>query len=243
MSKEAWFGEWFHNPYYYILYRTRDVNEAQMFIDHLIDRVKPSAESKFFDVGCGKGRHAIYLNSKGYDVTGIDLLEKSIEIAKESSNERLHFEQYDMKDVYATDTFDFAFNLFTSFGYFDSKEEDQKSISAIAKSLKKGGYFLLDFLNPYAVINDLVEAETKIIDGIKFNISRKYDGEFIYKDIVINDQGELQYFQEKVRGIRKTDFLEYFEKAGLTVKSIFGDYSLNKYKKEKSERLIFLTQL
>lgn len=243
MNRQEWFGEWFDSPYYYILYKSRDVTEAQMFIDQLIKRVKPSMDSRFLDVACGRGRHSIYLNSKGFDVTGIDLSNHNIEVANESSNDKLRFVEYDMREVYLKDTFDFAFNLFTSFGYFDSQEEDQKSISAIASSMKKGGYFLLDFLNPYVVINDLVEAETKIIEGVKFNISRRYDGEFILKDIVINDRGEVQYFQEKVRGIRRVDFLSYFENAGLRVKSVFGDYSLNKYKKEKSPRLIFLTQL
>ncbi|MFT7231464.1 MAG: SAM-dependent methyltransferase [Cyclobacteriaceae bacterium] len=243
MYRQEWFGEWFDSPYYYILYRSRDVIEAQMFMDSLIQNIKPGTESKFLDVACGRGRHAIYLNSKGFDVTGIDLSTQNIEVANQSKNEKLRFVEHDMRDVYKANEFDFAFNLFTSFGYFDSLKEDQQAISAIALSLKKGGHFLLDFLNPYAVINDLVEAETKIIDGIKFNISRRYDGEFIYKDIVINDAGKIQSFQEKVRAIRRADFLEYFENAGLKVKSVFGNYSLGKYKKEKSERLIYLTQL
>ncbi len=243
MNKREWFGEWFDSPYYYILYRSRDVTEAQLFMDSLIQRIKPESDSKFLDVACGRGRHSIYLNSKGFDVTGLDLSAQNIELANQSSNAHLRFVKYDMRDVYLEKTFDFAFNIFTSFGYFDSREEDQQAISAIASSLKNGGYFLLDFLNPYAVINDLVEAETKIIDGIKFNISRSYDGEFIYKDIVINDSGAIHRFQEKVRAIRRADFLEYFENAGLKVKSVFGNYSLGKYKKEKSERLIYLTQL
>ena len=148
-----------------------------------------------------------------------------------------------MREVFREGYFDFAYNLFTSFGYFDSKEEDQKAIESISKSLKKGGYFLIDFLNPYVVINNLVEAETKIIDSIKFNITRKYDGEFLIKDIVLNDLGQVHYFQEKVRAIRRTDFLAFFEQADLQVKAVYGDYNLKKYKSEKSERLIFLTQL
>lgn len=243
MNKREWFGEWFDSPYYHVLYKSRDSTEAKLFIDHLIDKLKPDESARFLDIACGRGRHSIYLNSKGFDVTGIDLSEQNIEVASRQSNKKLRFVAHDMRDIYLEDKFDFAFNLFTSFGYFDTREEDQKAISAVAAGLKKGGYFLIDFLNPYVVINDLVEAETKIIEGIKFNITRKYDGEFILKDIVINDNGEVQYFQEKVRAITRKDFLEYFEKAGLSVKSTYGNYSLGKYKKDKSERLIFLTKL
>lgn len=243
MNKREWFGEWFDSPYYHILYKSRDDTEAKLFIDHMINRLNPADEAKFIDIACGRGRHSIYLNSKGYDVTGIDLSEQNIVAANKSSNNKLRFVAHDMRDIYINDKFDFAFNLFTSFGYFDTREEDQQAITSIASGLKNGGSFLLDFLNPYVVINDLVEAETKIIEGVKFNITRKYDGEFILKDIVINDRGDLQYFQEKVRAIRRKDFLEYFENAGLKVKSTFGNYALDKYKKDKSERLIFLTQL
>jgi SAM-dependent methyltransferase len=183
------------------------------------------------------------LNSRGFDVTGIDLSSQNVEIANESGNETLRFFQSDMRDIFRINEFDVVVNLFTSFGYFDTKEEDLQAIISISKNLKKGGYFILDFLNPFVVINDLVEAETKIIDGIKFNISRRFDGEFIIKDIVINDHGQIFYFHEKVRAIRRVHFLEYFEKAGLKVKSVFGNYALGKYKDSKSERLIFLTQL
>lgn len=243
MNKREWFGEWFNSPYYHILYHSRDETEAHDFIDGLISKLKPQADAHFLDVACGRGRHSIYLNSKGFDVTGIDISDQNLELAREHQNSSLRFIKHDMREVYKEDYFDIVINLFTSFGYFDSREEDIKAIKAITKGLKPGGYFLLDFLNPYVVINDLVEAETKIIDGIKFNISRKFDGEFILKDIVLNDRGEIQYFQEKVRAIRRLDFLEYFEQSGLKVKEVFGDYNLNKYKSEKSERLIFLTQL
>ena len=243
MNKVEWFGEWFDSPYYHILYRSRDESEAKLFIENLLKELKPKADAKFLDVACGKGRHSIHLNSMGYDVTGIDLSEQNIEIAKASENDKLHFYQSDMRDSFRENEFDFVFNLFTSFGYFATTEEDQQAITSIAKNLKKGGFFLLDFLNPFVVINDLVEAETKIIDGIKFNISRRFDGEFIVKDIVINDHGQIFYFHEKVRAIRRVEFLEYFKTCGLKVKAIFGSYKLSKYKDNKSERLIFLTQI
>ncbi len=243
MNKREWFGEWFDSPYYHILYRHRDMVEAQQFITNVLEKCKPKPGSKFLDVACGRGRHSLYMNQKGFDVTGIDISEVNLSVGKVYENAHLHFVKHDMREVFRPNTFDFIFNFFTSFGFFDTKQEHDLAITAISKSLVKGGYFLIDFLNPYVVINDLVEAETKIIDGIKFNISRKFDGEFILKDIVINDNGQIQYFQEKVKAIVKDEFLEYFEHAGLKVIGKFGDYELNKYKKEKSRRLIFLTQL
>lgn len=71
-----WFECWFDSSYYHTLYKNRDFTEAELFIDKLIQLLQPSKANRFLDLGCGKGRHSIYLNKKGYDVTGIDLSEK-----------------------------------------------------------------------------------------------------------------------------------------------------------------------
>ena len=40
--------------------------------------------NKLLDVGCGTGRDCNYYHSKGYDVTGVDLSEKMIELCKKN---------------------------------------------------------------------------------------------------------------------------------------------------------------
>ncbi len=194
------------------------------------------------DLACGKGRHSIYLNSKGFDVTGLDLQESNVGHANQFANTKLRFVQHDMREVYAEGAFDYVFNLFTSFGYFDTKAEHLQTIQAVAKSLKPGGRFILDFLNPYTVINNLSPSETKVLEGIEFHITRLFDGEFILKNIDFEDNGKSHHFQEKVKAIRRVEFLEYFEASGLKLLDVFGDYHLNQYQPDRSERLIFITQ-
>ncbi|MEP2509893.1 MAG: methyltransferase domain-containing protein, partial [Reichenbachiella sp.] len=81
MSKKQWFDEWFNTIYYHILYKHRDYEEAAKFLDHLINYFKIVPNSKILDLACGKGRHSIYLNKKGFDVTGVDLSEENIKFA------------------------------------------------------------------------------------------------------------------------------------------------------------------
>ncbi|SMD34461.1 Methyltransferase domain-containing protein [Reichenbachiella faecimaris] len=243
MSKKEWFDEWFNTIYYHILYKHRDYEEAAAFLDHLIDYFQMKPNAKILDLACGKGRHSIYLNEKGFDVTGVDLSEENIKYASAKQNDSLHFAVHDMREVFADGTFDYVFNLFTSFGYFDSKEENLNVIDATIKSLKPGGKFLLDFLNPYVVVNNLVHEEDKTIENIHFNIQRQYtDDEFIVKNILVDDHGQHYEFQEKVKAIRRTDFLAYFDKINLKVIDIFGDYELSKYQAEESQRLIFVLE-
>lgn len=239
-SKKEWFGEWFDSKYYHILYKDRDHNEAGKFIDELCNLLDLKPGSKIMDLACGKGRHSIYLSRKGYDVTGLDLSERNIKLASHFQNQHLRFFVHDMRNEWSANEFDCVLNLFTSFGYFDLEEENQLAINAISKALKKDGRFILDFLNPYTVINNLVSEEVKEISGIKFHINKVFseDG-FILKKINFTDKGEHFSFQEKVKAIRRVKFLEYFEMAGMKLIDIFGDYRLNKYHADSSERMIF----
>ncbi|MEO1050462.1 MAG: class I SAM-dependent methyltransferase [Bacteroidota bacterium] len=243
IKKKEWFGEWFNSPYYHILYKHRDYNEARVFIDNLVKYFDFQKDHKIQDLACGKGRHSIYLNEKGFDVVGVDLSAKNIEHAQQFENDRLHFHIHDMREVFQEESFDFILNLFTSFGYFDSAKENEKAICSAAKGLKPGGKLLIDFLNTYTVVHNLVPCEEKLIDGIEFKITKRLsDDGFILKDIEFEDQGKQYRFQEKVKAIRKVDFLHCFEKAKLKLEGVFGDYNLNPYDEKHSDRMIFVVQ-
>jgi len=243
MAKTEWFDEWFDSPYYHILYKHRDYEEAKNFIDNLISYFKINPEHRVLDLACGKGRHSIYLNEKGFEVTGLDLSERNIAEANKHANDRLHFDVHDMREEYKKEAFDFVLNMFTSFGYFKTESENESAICTVATALKPGGFFLLDFLNPYRVINSLVKEEKKSIEGIDFYINRKLNTEgFIEKNIQFSDRGKKYNYTEKVKAIRRIEFLNYFRKANLRLVATFGDYNLNGYEPEHSERMIFVTQ-
>ena len=242
-KKKEWFGEWFGSPYYHILYKNRDNTEAHTFIDNLCIYLGFSPQDKILDLACGKGRHAIYLNHKGFDVAGIDLSAENIKYASQFSNSKLGFYIHDMREVFAYDQFDYVLNMFTSFGYFDSTDEHKSAIAAAAKALKTGGKLIVDFLNTYKVVNNLVSAEVKEVDGILFNITKEISNNgYIIKKISFEHHGESYHYQEKVKAIRRIEFLEFFEQAGLSCKQLFGSYDLDSYEKEMSDRMIFIVE-
>lgn len=243
MEDKEWFGEWFDSPYYHILYKHRDHEEAEHFIDNLINFFGFTESDKILDLACGKGRHSIYLNSRGLNVVGIDLSPQSIQHASRYENERLRFYVHDMRKIFRKQEFNYILNLFTSFGYFDTEKENQDAVCAAAKNLKPNGKLLIDFLNPYKVVHNLVAEEIKIIEGIEFHITKHLsEDNFIVKDIRFTDNGRSFHFQERVKAIRRHKFLEYFDKAGLELLETFGDYELNAYHREESDRMIFVLQ-
>lgn len=235
-----WFKSWFNSPYYHILYNSRNQEEAELFIDKLCDFLKPAPNSKMLDIACGKGRHSIYLNKKGFDVIGTDLSYASIRFAKKFENSTLQFFVQDMRNLFYINYFDFALNLFTSFGYFDTDKDHINALKSFAKSLKKDGLLVMDYMNSEKIARNLVPNEVKVIDGIMFTISRKITNSKIIKSISFSDKNQNFSFSEEVMAFTFSDFERLFKAAGLQICHTFGDYDLNPFDVNQSDRLIFI---
>jgi SAM-dependent methyltransferase len=233
-----WFKTWFDSPYYHILYKHRDCDEAGIFIDNLLTFFNPPASSRFLDLACGKGRHSLFLNKKGYDVTGIDLSEESIKYASRFENDTLHFYVHDMRKLFRTNYFDYVLNLFTSFGYFENDRDDQSVIASASKALKNNGVLVIDFFNAKKVIANLKAEELIEVDNIRFTIRKKFENNFIIKQISFSDNGKDFIFEERVKTLSLQDFEKYFANNDLKIINLWGDYSLGNFNAESSDRLI-----
>jgi len=238
-SKKTYSNNWFNTPFYHILYKDRDYAEAQLFIDNITEYLNLPENAKVLDLACGRGRHSIYLNKLGYNVIGADLSKNSIDYAKEYENDTLHFEVKDMREPFA-EKFDAVFNLFTSFGYFQDKEDNLLALKAIKNSLNDYGFAVLDFMNVHKVIQNLVPEETKEVNGIVFHIKRWVEDGYILKNIVFEFEDEHFDFTEKVKALTFEDFENLMDEAGIFLLDIFGDYKLHKFYKNESDRLIMI---
>ena len=238
----AWFETWFDTPYYHILYKDRDFEEAENFITLLINYLNIQKDSKIIDLACGKGRHSVFLNQLGYKVLGLDLSQQSIEHNRQFENKDLKFEVHDMRDeIYPellTEKADAVLNLFTSFGYFEDENDDRKVFQSISNTLKDNGYFVLDFLNAKWVENTLIKEETITKEEIDFFIKKKIENQNIIKDIYFNDDGKEHHFFEKVKLHTLEEINDYAEEFGFERVQIFGDYHLNEFDLETSPRCI-----
>ena len=241
--QQTWFKDWFNSPYYHQLYFKRDDKEAA-FIDNLISYLKPAPSSTMLDVACGRGRHSIQLAGKGFDVTGIDLSDDSINDALQYETETLHFYKHDMRLPFWMNYFDYAFNFFTSFGYFKTRPEHDNAIRTIAQSIKREGVFVMDFLNVHYAEDHLVHQSEKEIDGINFIITRWYDETHFYKKIVVEDDSlkEPLVYTEKVAKFSLGDFTEMFAYQGLQMQEVFGDYSFSNYNVKRSPRMVMIAK-
>ena len=238
-TSSTWYTSWFDTPFYHILYKDRDYSEAQDFMTNLTEYLNMPEHGTIMDLACGKGRHSVFLNTLGYNVLGVDLSQNSINYAKQFENETLKFEVHNMCEPYDGE-FDAVFNLFTSFGYFDKEEDNLNTIKAIHKNLNEYGFGVIDFMNTEYVIEHLVPEEVKVVEDISFHLKRRIENGFIIKDINFTSDGKDYHFQERVKALSLKDFEDLFEKAGVYLLDIFGDYKLNKFKNKTSERLIMI---
>ncbi|WP_422090917.1 class I SAM-dependent methyltransferase [Tenacibaculum ovolyticum] len=241
MKTTDWFTSWFDTSYYHTLYKHRNDADAQFFMRNITSFLKLPASSHIADLPCGKGRHAVFLNSLGYKVTGGDLSSNSIKHAKKSENESLNFEVWDMRDP-IKHKYDAIFNLFTSFGYFDDDNEDIAILKSIKNGLNENGVFVLDFLNVEKVKATLVTEEVKTIDAIEFHIKREIKNGFILKHISFIADEKNHTYTEQVKFLTLDKMQTYFKESNLKIKHVFGDYGLNNFDKNTSDRLILIAE-
>ena len=239
MSEKDWFVDWFNTSYYHILYQNRNESEAKEFIINLMNHLRLNSTSKILDLACGKGRHSKTLNELGFEVLGGDLSENSIKEAQKWSSDSLSFQVHDMRNKISNRQFNAIFNLFTSFGYFDTFKENQLVCEAMFQMLEPGGKLVIDFMNVYKVIHSLVIKEEKIIDEVDFKISRNYDDSHIFKHIKFSDKGNDFQFTERVQKLRLEDFQSLLEPYFI-IEDIFGSLDLKPFILEKSDRLIII---
>ena len=236
-----WFESWFGSPYYHILYEHRDEWEAQAFVEKLLAYLQPLPNSTMVDIACGEGRYSVQLAEHGFDVIGIDLSHANIEKAQKHEKEHLHFFVHDMRFPFYINYFDYAFNFFTSFGYFATYRDHLMAAKSFTRGLKKGGLLVIDYLNREYVLSNLIAEETVVRGKHNFQITRRLENEHFVKSIKLldNDNKERQ-FKESVAAFTLADFIRMFKTAGLSLVGTFGDYELNSYHPSDSPRMIMM---
>jgi len=150
MSKKQWYEELFENygkKYDQECFTQGTLGECD-FIENEMNHDK---SLKILDVGCGTGRHAIELSTRGYFVTGIDLSESQLIRARqkaESRNLKIDFQKRDARNLPFNNEFDVAIMLCEGgFPLMETDEMNYEILKCVTKSLKDHGKFIFTTLN------------------------------------------------------------------------------------------------
>lgn len=235
-----WFKVWFDTNYYHLLYNYRDEREAEQFISRLCSNIQIPSSAHIIDLACGRGRHARILARHCSMVTGIDISASSIEYAIAQETPGTQYFVQDMRKAYGYQVCEAVFNLFTSFGYFDTFEEHVMTLHHIYNALKPSGIFVLDFFNPVPVRTGITPSEHLTIEGIRFEIKRYISDQKVIKEIVVHDRGHIHTFFEKVQLFDATLLQYMLREVGFEIINLFGDIQLSPFVENSSPRIILI---
>lgn len=121
--------------------------EAPTVAQYVKDIANLAPGSKVLDAGCGLGRISVELAALYLDVTGVDIIQSELDAAQDSAQAEgveLTLVNHDLRTFHAPNQFDCAVNLYTSFGYCDTVDEDMQILRNIAESVKPGGTFIME---------------------------------------------------------------------------------------------------
>jgi SAM-dependent methyltransferase len=142
-----------HARYYDVVYADKPYQLEARFVDSLI-RETGVGGGRLLDVACGSGRHAAEFSSLGWDVTGVDLSEELLELAR-SNAPTAHFLRQDMRHLRVPGApFDAITCLFDAIGYAVDDDGVLATLAAFARHLSEDGALVVEFLHGPALVRN-----------------------------------------------------------------------------------------
>lgn len=240
-----WFEEWFDTEEYLNVYRHRNEEDAKNLFNLINKNILLEKGSKVLDLACGAGRHSILFAKNGFDVTAVDISDNLLNVARKTANElslNISFIKSDLRELHLTEKFHLILNLFTSFGYFETDDENEEIIKFASEHLLNNAYFIIDFFNIVYLKNNIIPVTyDKIEDGI-IKQERVFEGNRIVKKITITKKNDVKYYYESVRTYSKDELITLIIKNGLRIQNIIGNYLGVEFEEINSPRVIIIAK-
>ncbi|NET90320.1 MAG: class I SAM-dependent methyltransferase [Kamptonema sp. SIO1D9] len=229
----------------------QNLNErSQCEIEGVIRLLDLQPKQSILDIPCGYGRHSLGLARQGLRVVGVDINTQELEIAEKHSQglTNVQFIKQDMRLLNYDQEFDAVVNLFFSFGFFQSEEENFQVLRNFYQALKPGGKFLMhtDVNIPRILSGQYKLAEIRSLqNGKKLEIIESYDrvskrinGQWIF----INEDGTKEETSPySVRVYSFAEFSDLCQQAGFQVISGYGDW-MGSPLSDRSEDMIVIAE-
>lgn len=136
----------YNNPLHYDCINN-ELTEDVSFFKNII----PEYGNEVLEIACGSGRLTIPLKKEGINITGLDLSDKMIELAKEKAKKEdldIDFIVGDCRDFDLNKKFDVIFIPFNSICHIYKTEDVINFFSCVKKHLKEKGIFIISVFNP-----------------------------------------------------------------------------------------------
>lgn len=154
--------------FYDLIYKEKNYEKETTFIEDIFKAfTKPKS---ILEIGCGTGNYTKILHRKGYEMTGLDISENMVKVARKKCT--CKFVVGDMRNVSLSDRFDACIALFAVMGYVTENSEIEIALNNIHRHLKPNGLFIFDVWNGLAVLRTPPELRVKEFEDNKTKILR-----------------------------------------------------------------------
>lgn len=223
--------DWFESAFdklYPVVYAHRTVEAARPECVFAAERLQLQPTDRVLDLCCGNGRHLVHLSEHTRHCTGLDYSAALLRLARSLLAGRARLARGDMRRLPFEGAFDVVVNFFTSFGYFMDEEDNQAAARAMARALKPGGRFMIDFLNPPHVEESLVPESERTNGDYRILEKRWIDetlGRVNKNTVVEQNNVRVSMTSESVRLYSLGDLEGILGKAELEITAVYGNYA------------------
>jgi SAM-dependent methyltransferase len=235
MDNPNWYkDESFWSAFAPVMFDSRRWAETEAVCD-CVERMAGNpapGESPVLDALCAVGRISVEMAERGYPVTGVDLSPSYLEAARAASvGLPCEFVQGDIREFSRPGAYSLALNLYNSFGYLESPEEDLRMLKAIRACLRPGGLFILEMLGKEIAVRDFKSAEAWERDGLSFATECRVVGawEGVRNRWTITERGRAREYSFEQRLYAASELARALGSAGFRDIGIFGSYGLAPY--------------
>jgi SAM-dependent methyltransferase len=240
--------------YYDLFNKNKDYSKEIDFLEKVFKKYAIAPIKSILDLGCGTGIHDESFALKGYEVTGLDLSQDMLDIAKSKNIANAEFINGDLSDFKIDKKFDACICMFASFGYITENKQIKSSFKSIKKHLNPKGLFVLDVWNGLGVMKEPPSSRTKEVEVNDLKIIRtsfpkldalnhvsnvKFDVKVFENENVIDSYEE----NHKVRFFFPMEMKKYLEDAGFELLEICKTYELDSKVDESVWNMVLIARL
>jgi glycine/sarcosine N-methyltransferase len=200
-----------------------------------IKSIFPSTAGRILDVGCATGDMSIELAKSGYDVIGIDLNSKMIDIAGgniKNPLDKIEFHVMNMLDIDKLGIFDLILCFGNTLPHLQSETEVNKFFAAANTCIHDNGAFIFQILNYDKILSE-GKIDFRIVENVSFIFRRNYtflDNGMISFNIEFEDRetGRIYSDSTDLLPLRQEQLLAFLKNTGFKTINAYSDYDMTK---------------
>lgn len=246
-KRPAWHeDEEFWEAFREFVFPPEKVEEAAGQVDRLLALLDVEPGAAVLDVPCGVGRHAVEFAERGFQVTAVDATAAYLETAKERAQDadlEVEFVHGDMREFRRVESFDAVVNLYTSFGYFEDRADDERVARNVYESLAPGGTLVVSLTSKEVLAGTFRERTWDERDGAYVLQEHAVEDDWSWMEnrwIVVAD-GEVREFTVSHRLYSAFELSDLLERVGFGDVTAYGDLEGSDYD-EDAERLVVVAR-